>query len=650
MSRVIAIVLMGAVIAVVGLWRVDARAEPPLRALPPVAAPAAECDPQAVVPLGQNFFTDISKASGIQDQNFVPNAPTPVANNDHSRLAFVDINGDGRDDIVMHNMTGAIATKPFEHLVFLNNGDGTFRNFSDASGLRHAQAAFFAFGDVDGDGDEDCFAGVDGEGTAGYRGVPNQLYLNDGHGHFTLKANSGLEGDAQHPALAANAVFADFNGDAKLDLFVGNGGTGYAAVDQLYFGRGDGTFTDVSDRLGESIERPSNGSVACDYDNDGDLDIFVSVYGVSWQHGHNVLWENDGQGHFTNVARARGFEAQATGNYFIADTGFGRNLEPVAPADQVGGNGFGLSCEDVNNDGYMDIWQANISHPGGDYNRTWSDPSLLLINQGPSAGYSFKNDYLDAGIPYNEGDLEGAVADFDNDGLPDLSVTRESKYEVRPEYTSDEQRGWFGLMHQLPGLKFESVGMTSGINDPNDTSPLPRLKGGHSNVWSDIDSDGDLDLLVGGLDKTSAGRPNFLFRNDIGSRNAWLAFRLVSDSPNFNRDAIGARVELVYPDRVLLRELRSSRGMYNASDTRVLHFGLGNLGCPQTVKVTWPDHTVSTFDGQALGQNHLWVINNHGQALTPTPSPTSTPKAVAIPTDTPSPPPAALCLPYAERP
>lgn len=615
---VLAIVATLATVAVLAL-HASGRPAPPAAAL--VRAQEDACAPQPVVPIGTGFFTDISAESGIQEGNFVPSPATPVPANDHSRLAFVDLDGDGYDDIVTTNMTGDHRAKPFEHLIYHNNGDGTFADWSDETGLRDVQSAFLAFGDIDNDGDQDAFGAADPAGQTS-RGIPIEVLLNDGSGHFFGTFGSGIVPPSAQGALAGNAVLADFDGDGNLDLFVGNGATSLAVRDQLFLGNGDGTFRDASPNLQGAITRASNGSVACDYDNDGDLDIFVSVYGVSVQRGHNVLWENDGQALFTNVARERGFEALATGNYYLASTGHGRDPEPVSQANWIGGNGFGLQCDDVNADGYLDIWIADISHPDAfQSNRKWSDPSQLLINEGPDAGYHFTNAYLDAGLPFNEGDLEASVADFDNDGRPDLAVSRESKYESRG-YEDPDQQGWFGLFHQLADGTFESVGMTSGINDPDDPSPLPRLKGGHSNVWSDIDHDGDLDLLVGGLDKIGQGRPNFLFRNDIGSRNAWLAFRLEADGEAFNRDAIGARVALVYPDRVLLHEVKSSRGMYNSSDTRELHFGLGDAGCAEEVVVTWPNGEVYVYEGAKFGQNRRVTIRYGTDAPPPTPTPT----------------------------
>jgi hypothetical protein len=558
------------------------------------------CGIPAAIPIGTDFFLDISDSSGIRDENYDPDPPVTIPINDHSRLGFADINGDGLDDIVMHNLyPNPQAGIPFEHLVFVNNGDGTFTNFSDESGLRDVQAGFFVFGDVDNDGDQDCFAGLDIPDLSPER---HKLLLNDGAGHFTVLPSSGLEGSAGN-TVAGNAVFADFDGDANLDLYIGNGHTGYLAADQLFMGNGDGTFTAAS--LPGAGSQPSNGTVACDYDNDGDMDVFVSVYGVSNGGAQNLLWENDGDGTFTNVAVERGFASLATGNYWLASTGYGTEAEPGAgPGTYIGSNGFGLECADVNNDGYLDLFVTAISHPvDSDYSRKWSDPTTLLINQGPDAGYAFVNRFQEKGLPFNEGDVDGAVVDFDNDGCLDLSLSRDKKYE--DAYSDDEQKGWFGLMHQLPDGTFESVGMTSGINDPE--AAWDQLKSAQNHAWSDIDRDGDLDLLVGGRGG-SGGRPNFLFENLIGSSNRWMGFALRGDGVEINRDAIGARVTLQCGGAILTREVKSSRGMYDSMDMRTLLFGLGGFDCEPTATVRWPDGTTHVFEFAELTENAYHTV------------------------------------------
>jgi enediyne biosynthesis protein E4 len=542
---------------------------------------SAQPIPELALPT-RDFFVDVSASSGIQFGNFLEDPLEGTAINDHSRLAFADLNGDGFDDVVMHSLfPNAANGVPFEHLIFLNDGTGQFVDHSDASGLREVQAAFFAFADVDNDGDQDLFAGLD---LLDYADHTSGILLNDGQGHFERVAESGVE---EATSMAANATFGDFDGDAVLDLFVGNGGTTYSGPDSVYLGRGDGTFVPASERLGAGYSQPSNGSVTCDFDDDLDLDIFVSTYSVSTSSGWNHLWRNDGSGHFTDVAHKKGFAYQETGNYHLESTGFGTEAQDDG-STMVGSNGFGLDCGDVNNDGLLDVLLTAISHPvDSDHSRKWSDPTVLLINQGPDAKHRFVNAFLDQRLPFNEGDVDGAMVDFDNDGRLDLSMSRDRKYEV--SYDKRAQQAWFGLMHQLQDGTFNGVGYKSGINDPNEADL--RMKGAQNHAWSDIDGDGDLDLLVGGRDQ-GGGRANFLFRNELGHHNRWMAVRVVGDGVNVNADAIGVRVEVSDGEHRVVREKKTGRGMYNSEDTRTLHFGVGMLDWNKTLTVRWPDGTV----------------------------------------------------------
>ncbi len=578
------------------------------------AVPPPTCAARDAVRPASGFFSDISEASGIRVDNFYEDPPSGTAINDHSRLAFADIDGDGWDDLVAHSLfPNPLGGVPFEHLVFRNLHDGTFEDWSDASGLRDVQAGFFAFADVDNDGDQDVFAGLD---LIDYEPYRSSIWLNDGSGHFTELPDAGVDAT---PTAAANAVFGDFNGDAIVDLYVGMGGTTAALTDRLYRGLGDGRFEEQSAALQGDLPRPSNGTVTCDFDDDNDLDVFVSTYSVSTNGGHNVLWRNTGGGLFEDVAESLGFAYQVTGNYWLPETGNGLDPEPDPPGGAYrGSNGFGIDCGDVDNDGDLDVLLTAISHPVfSDYDRRWSDPSQLLINDGGGGGGTkggpgFTNEWLARGLPFNEGDVDGALVDFDNDGRLDISISRDRKYES--EYSGADQKSWFGLLRQLEGGEFESLGLDSGINDPAEAQL--RMKGAQNHAWSDIDHDGDLDLLVGGRDQ-GGGRPNFLFRNDIGQDNRWLVVRVAGDGERVTRDAFGTRVTLSSGDTLRTREKKSSRGMYNSEDTRALHFGLGDMPCDELeLVVRWPDGTEAVFDRTVIGEDLVLDVGYPDQITT----------------------------------
>mgnify|MGYP001121495286 CR=1 FL=1 len=256
--------------------------------------------------------------------------------------------------------------------------------------------------------DQDELMFGQGFSFSGYERDP--LFLNLGNRKFVdISGCSGIDSVSDGRA----GVFADFDNDGDLDLFVGNGNTGstgYLMRSQLFLGNGDGTFVDASSRLGGSGNKPTlaNGSMACDFDGDADLDLFVSVYGVSNGGAQNALWRNDGTGTFTDEAVSAGVASLPGGNYWRQDTDYGRLAEPgKSPGKYVGGNGFGVDCPDIDNDGRIDILQADISHsttiPPGyrgmsqaeidalNYTRRWSDPSQLLRNLGAGEPLAFAN-------------------------------------------------------------------------------------------------------------------------------------------------------------------------------------------------------------------------------------------------------------------
>ncbi len=536
----------------------------------PAATPAGASPPP---------FAEVAHAWGL------PDFPA-------GRVAAVDLDGDGWPDLVFNAGERVFRSAARE--------DGKGRRFVDvteAAGLKPKEgrgATVLAWGDVDGDGDVDCFYGRYCDFAADAKkkdddGRRSEIYLNDGHGHFTPKANSGV---GEHAETTSAATFVDVDGDGVLDLFVGNWYVRYGEglecfPSRLFHGNGDGTFVDVTERAGmlgveepgrRDSRRPIYGVTHTDWDDDGDQDLLACAYGRQW----NQLWRNNGDGTFTDVGEATGFDGDAdrSGKYPEEARKNPRlkDLEDEKPF-RSNGNTFDAAVADFDADGDVDVFLAEITH-------WWagpsSDRSTLLVNGGAAAGFAFSREERGivrphASAHWNHGDLFAGWLDVGNDGLLDLFV-------ASGDYP-DEQR--LRVFLQRPDHSFEEATKALGIDWTNCAQP----------TVADFDRDGRADILLGNsnmrLDaeqtKGRVLRPA-LFRQTAGGH--WLRLTLEGTGKGgANRSALGARVYARCGDLRVVREVLGSRGHAGHTDEFALTFGLGDHPAIDELDVRWPDRT-----------------------------------------------------------
>jgi hypothetical protein len=293
-------------------------------------------------------------------------------------------------------------------------------------------------------------------------------------------------------------------------------------------------------------EHRTRGVTACDFDEDGDLDLYRSNYRLQ----PNALLVNDGKATFRDEAGIRG--AQATSEGF------------------AGGHSIGACFADFDNDGRIDIFAGNFAHVD---QRGDQPKSRLLRNLGAAAQWTFE--YLgESGVWYQESYASPAAGDFDNDGDLDLFFT--TVYAT----ASFKKPNFPALFRNEPATD----GAKRIFQDGTQGSGLESLPPTYQAAWADFNRDGRLDLVT-------AGR---LFLNQ-GTRDAhWLGLRLRGDGVRVNKDAIGTQVRIKLSDgRVLTRHVEIGTGEGN-SNSPLLHVGLGAEKGPLTIEIRWPDGTRTT--------------------------------------------------------
>lgn len=434
---------------------------------------------------------------------------------------------------------------------FRNVGDGTYQERTDEAGFKGLFGGLnLVQADYDNDGDVDILV-LRGAWLAERGQIPNSLLRNDGHAVFQdVTFEVGL-GEEHYPTQTA--AWADYDNDGDLDLYVGN--EGYPS--QL-FENDAGSFTDVADRAGVENDRYAKGVGWGDCNNDRFPDLYVSNSG-----GDNRLYLNLGNGTFVDAAPRVG----VTGPHVS----------------------FAVWFWDFNNDGALDLFVP--SYPTGvelvaaDYLQLPHTAESDHLYQGNGTGI-FREVAAEMNLNRVTQPMGANFGDLDNDGFPD--------FYLGTGYTSYE-----GLM---PNLMFHNRSGT-GFSDVTAAGGFGHLQKGHGVAFADLDNDGDQDVFaeLGGAYDGDVFT-NALFENP-GFGNHWIKIKLIGQQSN--RSAIGARVKIEIREEGTTRSIYqwvSSGGSFGANPLR-LEIGLGKATNVELLEVFWPTTSqVQQFRDVAVNQ------------------------------------------------
>lgn len=473
----------------------------------------------------------------------------------------------------------------------------------------------------------------------------NRFYRNLGGGRFedqTEKSGLGYRG------FSHGVIAGDIDRDGDQDLFLAT-----FEDNRLFRNNGKGVFEDITEKAGIKSGRYfSSGGAMLDYDNDGDLDIYVSNYG-SWDLATDDAFCGDAENNLRYYCSPRSIRTVPHLLYRNNGDGTFTEFAKEAGVGRDDGHGFGVVTGDFNGDGKIDIYVANDMNP-----------NFLFLNKGDGT-FEDATEFSGAAFDVKGQGQSGMgvdAEDFDRDGRFDLFVTNFANeyntlyqnmnnngfYDVTTfvglsadsmsmvgwgcalaDFNSD---GWpdcfvsnghvdnnrVGVSYEQPPLIWENVPVSgkdfvvksSGIGAAERKKRKfriatrdvgPYFETGHVGrgvAFGDIDNDGDIDIVVNQKDAAPA-----ILRNDTPREaNHWIRFALKGGKSN--PDAIGARVEIqLAPDDIITRQVKGGASMLSVNDRRLL-IGLGEKSPMVKARIFWPSGIISDHAGLNVDQMH----------------------------------------------
>ena len=505
------------------------------------------------------FYQEIGSQIGLDFVHSIGDEHlTNIIQSDGGGAAFLDYDQDGNMDIYACSGTWLEGVskieKPSElpgnHL-YRNRGDGTFEDVTKKAGVGGPWYSMgIAVGDFNNDGYPDIYLSNYGS---------NVLLRNDRNGTFTdITKRAGVSGNKE---CSVGAVWIDYDNDSYLDLYVGNylefdpgykyyyapdGFPGPMAYDSqkdfLYHNNGDGTFEDVTDKLGiTDIDGRAMGVGAADYDDDGFVDIYVAN-----DHTLNYLWHNEGGKKFVDKGTMSGTAFSQAGEATVS---------------------MSVDFADFNDDGLLDLFVSDDTY------------CSLYENMGNGV-------FSDKGVPSNISmaaaqfvGWSSSFLDYDNDGDVDIFKTNG---ELKHLYGQEDQ-----IFENLGGGSFRDASLKLG-------SYFSKELVGRGACIGDYDNDGDEDIFIVNLNDHSV-----FLRNNKGNQNNWLTLKLTGTTSN--RDGVGTRIKLTAGGRTQTAQKKSTTGYLSQNDPRI-HFGMGNNEIADRITLIWPSGKTQTLENVKANQ------------------------------------------------